>query len=143
MMRYLIALMLTALPAAHVHAWEFAPAPICTLTHSEAETGVKLTYDHASGLYAIAITTTQGWPAAAAFSIRFDGGRSNTISTTRHQTDGATITVTDAGFGNVLNGLEFNDTATAFTDTAATTFSLTGAAEPVQKFRDCTKAPVA
>mmetsp|Transcript_29475 Transcript_29475/g.57763 ORF Transcript_29475/g.57763 Transcript_29475/m.57763 type:complete len:140 (+) Transcript_29475:3716-4135(+) len=139
-MRLLIALMLTALPA---HAWQFTPKPICMLTHSEADTNVAVTYDHATRLYAISITTAQGWPTAPAFSIRFDGMQSNTISTRRHQTEGNTITVTDAGFANVLNGLEFNESATAFTATAAATVSLNGAQEPVQHFRDCTKTPVA
>ncbi|MFL4468866.1 hypothetical protein ACERZ8_02895 [Tateyamaria armeniaca] len=139
-MRHLIPLLLLTTPA---HAWEFTPTPICTLTHTEARADVELTYDHTTRLYAIKVTTPQAWPAAPAFSIRFDGAAPNTISTQRHQTDGATLTVTDSGFGNVLDGLEFNTTATAFTQTAAVTVSLEGAAEPVQKFRACTTAPVA
>ena len=139
-MRHLIALALLTTPA---HAWEFTPTPICTLTHSEASADVKLTYDHATGLYAIGVTTPDGWPAAPAFSIRFDGPQPNIISTTRHQTDGATLTVSDQGFGNVLDGLQFNTTATAFTDTSAASVSLDGAADPVQQFRDCTTAPIA
>ncbi|MEP0147550.1 hypothetical protein [Tateyamaria sp.] len=136
-MRYLIPLLFLASPAA---AWEFTPTPICTLTHTEASADVAVTYDHATGLYAIAVTSPSGWPASPAFSIRFDGPRSNIISTERHQTDGPTLTVSDAGFGNVLDGLEFNSTATAFTQTSAVTVSLDGAAEPVQQFRACTQA---
>ena len=140
-MRHLIpVLLLLTTPA---HAWEFSPTPICTLTHSEAAMDVKLTYDHATGLYAIALTQPQAWPNAPAFSIRFDGARPNTISTTRHVTDGATLTVTDQGFGNVLDGLEFNSTATAFTNTSAASVSLEGAAAPVQRFRACTTTPIA
>ena len=139
-MRSLIALTLLASPA---HAWEFSPSPICTLSHTEAGTEVKVTYDHGTQLYAIAITDVEGWPSAAAVSIRFDGARPNTISTTRHAVTANTLTVTDRGFGNVLDGLEFNSTATAFTQTAAVTVSLDGAAPVVQAFRACASAPIA
>lgn len=124
-------------------AWEFTPSPICTLTHAEDSAEVTVTFDHTTQLYAIALTTDQGWPSAPAFSIRFDGARPNTISTPRHVTTGNTLRVIDAGFGNVLDGLQFNATATAFTATAAVTVSLDGAAQHVQRFRDCTTAPVA
>ena len=139
-MRILIPLLLLTSPA---QAWEFSPVPICTLTHSEDTAEVKVTFDHSTALYAISVTKPDGWPSAPAFSIRFDGAQPNTISTTRHQTDGATLTVSDQGFGNVLDGLQFNATATAFTATSAATVSLDGAAEPVQRFRDCTTAPIA
>ena len=139
-MRYLIPLLLLSSPAA---AWEFSATPICTLTHTEASADVAVTYDYATGLYAIAVTSPNEWPVSPAFSIRFDGPRAGTISTQRHQTDGPTLTVSDTGFGNVLDGLEFNATATAFTQTSAVTVSLDGAAGPVQKFRACTAAPVA
>ncbi|MEL7097291.1 MAG: hypothetical protein AAGM84_00545 [Pseudomonadota bacterium] len=137
----LLALLILAAPAAH--AWEFSPSPICTLTHAEDGAEITVTYDHGSQLYAVDVTAPYGWPDAPAFSMRFDGPRPNTISTARHQTQGNTLTVTDTGFGNVLDGLEFNRSATAFTQTAAVTFSLDGAAEPVQRFRDCTKTPLA
>lgn len=137
-MRILIALALLASPA---HAWEFTPPPICTLSHSEASADVTLTYDHTTALYAINVTAPDGWPNAPAFSIRFDGAQPNTISTTRHASTGNTLTVSDRGFGNVLDGLQFNQTATAFTDTSAVTVSLDGAAEPVEQFRACTAAP--
>lgn len=139
-MRFLIVLALFAPPA---HAWEFTPTPVCTLAHAEATSEVTLTYDHATSLYAIAVTTAGGWPSAPAFSIRFDGAQPNTISTTRHQATDNTLTVSDVGFGNVLDGLEFNSTATAFTQTAAVTVSLAGAAPEVQKFRACASAPIA
>ena len=139
-MRHLPLILLLSSPA---HAWEFTPTPVCTLTHTETDGDVELTYDHTSGLYAIAVIAAQAWPAAPAFSIRFDGPRAGTISTQRHETNGATLTVTDTGFGNVLDGLEFNSRATAFTDTQAVTVSLQGAAVPVQKFRACTTVPVA
>ena len=137
-MRTLIALLLTALPAS---AWEFTPNPICTLDHTDADVTVKLTFDHSTGLYAIAVTHPNGWPNAPVYSIRFDGPRPLTISTNRHQTQGTTITATDTGFSNVLNGLQYNTTATSFTATAAASFSLDGAAAPVEAFRSCTLAP--
>ncbi len=139
-MRILTLLAVMATPA---HAWEFSPTPICTLTHSEGAVDVAVTYDHATALYAISVTGPDGWPAAQAFSIRFDGPRPNTISTTRHVVDGQTLTVTDQGFGNVLDGLEFNSTATAFTQTAVVQVSLDGAQAPVQAFRACVTAPIA
>ncbi|MEM8579056.1 MAG: hypothetical protein AAGF60_14500 [Pseudomonadota bacterium] len=132
-------LFLTLLLAAPAHAWEFSPTPICTLSYNEAEADVVVTYDPATRLYAIAITTPQGWPDAPAFSIRFS--RASTISSARHSVTGNTIRVEDVGFGNVLSGIEAGGTATAFTQTAAATFSLKGAAEPVQRFRDCIRAP--
>ncbi|WP_299727203.1 hypothetical protein [uncultured Tateyamaria sp.] len=138
-MRHILPLFLLTTPA---HAWEFTPTPICTLTHTEASAAVTVTYDHTTSLYAIKVTTPQNWPTAPAFSIRFDGPRAGIISTQRHQTDGPTLTVTDSGFGNVLDGLEFNISATAFTATNAATVSLDGAAGPVQQFRACTAAPL-
>ncbi|WP_299589752.1 hypothetical protein [uncultured Tateyamaria sp.] len=145
-MRYLstmrFALMICLLPGV-AHAGDFTPTPVCTLSHSENAADVRVTYDHSSRLYAIAIKSAGGWPAASAFSIRFDGPAPNVISTTRHQSDGQTLTVTDAGFGNVLNGLEFNTAATAFTQTAAVRVSLDGARAPVQAFRACATAPAA
>jgi len=139
-MRHIIAFALLTGPA---HAWEFTATPICTLSHVEASAEVTVTYDHTTGLYAIAVTTPNDWPASPAFSMRFDGARPNIISTQNHQTEGNTLTVSDTGFGNVLDGLEFNATATAFTATSAVTVSLSGAAEPVQRFRACATAPIA
>ena len=129
--------------ASPAYAWDFTPTPICTLSHAEAAAEVIVTYDHNASLYAIAVTSAEGWPNAPAFSIRFDGARPNVISTNRHQTRDNTLTVSDVGFGNVLDGLEFNRTATAFTQTAAVTVSLDGAAPEVQKFRACASAPTA
>ncbi len=135
-----IALLVLAAPA---YAWEFSATPICTLSHTETTTDVTLTYDHTTGLYAIAVTSPAGWPQAPSFSMRFDGPSPNTISTTRHSVSGNTLSVTDTGFGNVLDGLEFNETATAFTATSAATVSLEGATGPVQDFRACTVTPLA
>ncbi len=37
------------------NAWTFTPSPICTLDHAEPGVAVKLTYDHATKVYAIAV----------------------------------------------------------------------------------------
>ncbi|MEO0624574.1 MAG: hypothetical protein AAFU49_05345 [Pseudomonadota bacterium] len=101
-----------------------------------------MTYDPRSLDYAIALKRAVPWPDDPAFAIRFDGPRGLTISTSRHQlSEGRTVlTVTDRGFGNVLDGLQFNDTATALTGSAALSVSLDGAAPKVEAFRACTKA---
>ena len=138
-----LALLTSACIATPALAWEFTPTPICTLTHTEASANVELAYDHSTALYTISITAPQGWPSDPAFSIRFDGPQASTISTTLHQIGGDTISVSDSGFGNVLDGLEFNNSATAFTDTTSATVSLDGAAGPVARFRVCTEAPIA
>lgn len=127
-------------------AWDFTPAPVCTLSHSEADSKVAVTYDpSALEAYAIAVTRPDGWTTGPVFAMRFDGANSLTISTPRHRysDDGSTLTVSDTGFGNVLNGLAFNTTATAFVGESAVTFSLAGAEPEVRKFLDCTRAPVA
>ena len=77
--------------------------------------------------------------------MRFDGPRGLTITTNRQTLteNGRTLTVTDRGFGNVLNGLEFNTTATALSDDVEVPFPLDGAASAVQAFRACATAPTA
>lgn len=133
--------LVTLLLAAPVHAWEFTAAPICTLTHSEPTADVQLTYDPRGPLYAITLTGPD-WPPAGVFAIRFDGPRPLTITTNRQEINGPALTVTDRGFGNVLNGLEFNDTATALLGETASPISLADAAEPVRAFRACVAAPL-
>ena len=54
-----------------------------------------------------------------------------------------TVTVTDTGFGNVLDGLELNDTATALIGTAQVAVPLSDAATAVRAFRTCTEAGLA
>ena len=139
-MRFLLLLCVFATPA---HAWDFSPNPICTLDHSETQIAVQVTYDPATALYAMALTRPQGWPDDPVFSIRFDGSRPLTISTTRHRISAETLSVADTGFGNVLNGLQFNTSATAFTATTDVRFSLEDAADPVEQFRACTTTPIA
>jgi hypothetical protein len=141
-MRAALVLLLVATPAG---AWEFTPVPVCTLSHAEPEASVTVTWDPSlSEPYAIAVTRAVPWPEGPVFAIRYDGTRTLTISTGRHirSDGGTTLTVTDRGFGNVLDGLEFNATATAMSGDAETAFSLDGASGPVRDFRTCTQAPL-
>lgn len=142
-MRALFAALLVAAPA---QAWEFSPVPVCTLSHETGEASVDVTYDpRQPEPFAIRIARTQPWPEGPVFSIEYAGARPLTISTSRHNLSdgGAALTVTDRGFGNVLDGLEFNATATAVLGETRVPFPLDDAAGPVQDFRACTLAPVA
>lgn len=138
-MRLILALVFAAGPAA---AWDFTPDPICTLSQV-GPTAVTVTYDAALPLYEIRLTHPDGWPDAAVFRIRFDGPRPLTIATDRHRVDGDTLSVSDTGFGNVLNGLQDNVTATALIGEVVRPIDLSGAAQPVEAFRACPATPLA
>lgn len=132
-----LALLVAPLPAM---AWEFTPVPICTLFHQDPEVAVMVTYDPDGGEYAIHLSREGGWPDAAVFSMRFEGPRGLTISTTQHvieAEDTRTLTVRDRGFGNVLNGLNFNQRAVAVLGDLEVPVSLDGAAPAVEEFRAC------
>ena len=100
-----------------------------------------MTYD--TRIYEIRLTRAGGWPEARVFSLRFEGSAGLTIATTRHRVDGETLSVTDTGFGNVLDGLEYNARAVALIGALSVPVDLRGAAEPVARFRDCPGDPVA
>ena len=132
--RLALAVTLLASPAA---AWEFSASPICTLTDNA---GTTVTYDAALPEYTISITRPDGaWPAAPIFGMAFDGPRPLTIQTTRHvlSEDGRTLTVTDTGFGNVLDGMEFNATAIAIAGETVVQIPLDGIGPAMQAFRAC------
>ncbi|MEX0956565.1 MAG: hypothetical protein WDZ83_15310 [Rhizobiaceae bacterium] len=136
-------LSLLATPAA---AWEFTPMPVCTLSNDTDTGRVVVTYDpRLTEPYEISVTGTAPWPDAPVFSMRFDGQRGLVISTNRHRLSdgGRTLSVTDSGFGNVLDGLEFNNAATALAGDIAVPFPLAGAAPEVRAFRACVAAPTA
>lgn len=124
-------------------AWEFTPGQPCLLTHKAVNAAVELTYDPAVPLYTISIRTDALWPDDPIFALRFDGSMGLVISTDRQtlSADRRTLTVTDRGFGNVLDGLQFNDSATASLGDATVSFSLNGASQPVAYFRQCRAAP--
>lgn len=136
-MRTLILLLLTALPAS---AWQATLGPVCTLEHETETAQIRLTYDPAQPLYTIAITRKgAAWPTAPAFEMEFLGPAPLRIGTDRQALSdgGRTLTVSDRGFGNVLNGLQFNAQARAISGGVTETIPLAGAAAPVQAFRDC------
>lgn len=141
-MRVIGLLFSLALPA---QAWEFTPGLPCRLSHETPEAQIELTYDPTQPLYTITITRALPWPDAPVFAMRFDGPRAIGIGTDRHKLHegGTALTVIDTGFGNVLDGLEFNHTALAMAGDAQVSFPLEGAAEPVAAFRACEDAPLA
>ncbi|MFP7671722.1 excinuclease ABC subunit B [Marivita sp. S0852] len=131
------ALFLLSGPAA---AWEFTPYPICTLFHQGAEMAVAVTYDARVPEYKIRLSREEGWPDGPVFALRFEGARNLTISTDRHMIDPQdtrNLVVRDRGFGNVLNGLQFNTRAVASIGGLDIPVSLVGAAPTVRAFRAC------
>ena len=139
MIRLALLTLLAATPAA---AWEVTATPVCTLSHDMA--GLSLTITHDPRLaepYAITLTRPAPWPDAPVFALRFDGDRPGTITTGRHRTGAGSLTVTDRGFGNLLDGFEFNGTATALIGDQALAIPLDGAAPAVAAFRACATAP--
>lgn len=144
-MRRFVLFACLCLAAGPVRAWEFTPTPVCTL-RNDGPLSVRVTFDpRLDEPYAITLTSDAPWPVGAVFGLSFEGPRGLTITTGRHRLsdDRLSLTVTDRGFGNVLNGLEFNTAASAFVGDTDRRFALDGAAEPVRAFRSCIAAPVA
>ncbi len=141
-MRIVLLSLILANPAA---AWEATVGQICTLSHDTEQAEIFLTYDPTQPLYTLTVTRkTEGWAQAPWFAMRFDGLKPIEIATPRHvlSGNGLALTVTDTGFGNVLDGLEHNQTAYAFTQDRLTEFPLDGAAPQVRIFRECAAAAV-
>lgn len=141
-----IAGMAFAMLAGPVHGWEAgSEGALCTLTHSEPSADIRLTFDPSVPLYTITITTPEAWPVSPEFAMAFTGSRGNTITTNRHvlSPDGRSLSVSDRGFGNVLDGLQFNTTATGLAGGTSVTVSLEGAAPQVEAFRACGTLPSA
>jgi hypothetical protein len=144
---FLAALLSVGLVSGPAFGWTFSSNPLCTLTHDAGRVRVVVTHDPAIQEYAIALTLAEAtWPQAPAFGIQFGGGRELSIGTDRHVlSDGdRTLSVRDSGFGNVLDGMEFNTTARAIAGAAvagsvAIDIPLQGAAEPVRAFRACAR----
>ena len=136
-------LAIALLAAAPASAWEFNSAPVCMIWHQTETSKIMVSYDvSAPKPYALDVVLKSGrWPDTSPFSVTFEGANSFTISTDRHlvSEDAKTVTASDTGFGNVLKGLENNATASPKLGTQGVTFPLEGAAEVVQKFRDCTR----
>lgn len=139
MLRALAMLLLTTSPTL---AWEARSGPVCELIHNGETASVLVTYNSATQEYSIAITPDRPWSQSPIFAMRFDGPLNTTITTDRHviSAEGQTLTVTDSGFGNVLSGLEFNDTATALLGDQSVVVTLNGAGPAVRDFRACTSS---
>ncbi|SLN37993.1 hypothetical protein PSA7680_01853 [Pseudoruegeria aquimaris] len=138
-MRYLCALLLLPTEA---FAWEFSSRPLCRLSHQNDSAGIVITHDPSIPEYRLSLDLKAGaWAPSATFGMAFEGGRALTIGTDRHAVEGTRLSVRDRGFGNVLDGLEFNTTATAFTESQGVRFSLEGAAPEVRRFRSCVAPP--
>lgn len=137
-MRMIRAVLVLSCLASPAPAWEFAQTPLCTVSHDEANLSFEMTYDPGLPEYALHLTLKSGgWPSGAVFSLRFEGPAGLTISTNRHVIEGTTLSVTDRGFGNVLNGLQFNVRAVALIGASEFPISLDGAAPSIEAFRDC------
>jgi hypothetical protein len=141
-MRTLIALLL-ATPA---QAWDFSPTPVCTILNDTPSLSIRVMYDPGQEQpYAITLTRPDPWPVTDSFGLRFEGPMALTIGTSRHQlsSDGRTVTVTDSGFGNVLDGLALNSFAAALAGDMLVPFDLRGARPAVEAFRACGVVPSA
>ncbi|MBE1283564.1 MAG: hypothetical protein GJ676_09665 [Rhodobacteraceae bacterium] len=139
-MRAVLVSLLLCPPA---YAWEATVGEICTLSHDMETAHVFLTYDPAQPLYTLTIThRTDRWAASPWFAMRFDGPKPIEIATALHtlSDDQTALTAADTGFGNVLDGLEYNETALAFTQDQVIRIPLDGAAPEVRKFRSCSGA---
>jgi len=140
-MRSFLALLALTTPA---FSWEFSPSPVCTVSHTDANGTIELTYDPIlTDPYAIAVTGTATWTTNTIFGLRFEGDNTLTITTDRHRVDGETLIVRDRSFGNVLNGLEFSESVTAFVGVTDVAFPLDGAAPEIVRFRACLATPIA
>ncbi len=141
---HFIAVVLSLLgSSANIGAWTFTPSPICTVEHQTELIELELTYNHASGVYALKLTKPElTWDASRKFSMRFEGSKPIFISTTNHEfsSDMKSLIASDSGFGNVIDGLQFNTLAAAITDNERIFIPLTGAEPKIDAFRNCAEA---
>lgn len=136
-MRYALIFACFPLPAA---AWEFSPDPICTLSHQTDDVAFVITHDVANRTYTLEMTLLNSmWDPSPTFGITYSGSLPINIGTTQHRitNDSKTLSVSDSGFGNVLDGLEFNHTATATTQTQSLSLRTRGIEKPLKAFRAC------
>ena len=136
-MRCALILALFPLPAA---AWEFSPDPICTLSHQTEALEMVITHDTVERQYTLSIRLKDMvWVPSPTFGVTYSGSQPISIGTTQHRLskDRQTLSVGDSGFDNVLNGLEFNHTATATTQSQQVSVRTRGIAKPLAAFRAC------
>jgi hypothetical protein len=125
--------------AAPAAAWTFTPGLPCRLTHATPEVEVVLTYDPRVPLYTITLTRPQPWPEAPVFSMTYRGPFGRRIVTDQHElgNGGRSLTVTDRGFGNVIEGLVQDNAFIAQAGDTAVSVPLAGAAGPAAAFAKC------
>lgn len=134
---------LTLLPLPAL-AWEHVEGETCNIEASFETADVTVTYFPRDRAYAIFLRNKIGpYPDdRSVLSIAFIGARPNTIRTRDFffpDGDPSVVSVIDRGFGNVLDGLAYNDTAHLFLDDERIlSIPLDGATEPVAAFRTCT-----
>lgn len=98
---------------------------------------------HSKPLYTLTVTLRSStWSPSPWFTMRFEGSTPIGIVTARHalSQNQFDLTASDTGFGNVLDGLEYNDTTLVHTQNQVVQFPLDGAAPEVRKFRNCSGA---
>ena len=131
--------------AGPVQAWTFSETDICRVTHSAAEMKVDLTFDPATAVYTITVTRPAAkWADDQNFRLQFDGPRPLIIGTDRHtlSDDRRSVSVSDTGFGNVLDGIALNDSMTALAGGDAVSLSTSDAEAAITAFRACPSAPL-
>lgn len=139
------ACLISCIGATSAAAWAFEETDICTVSHVSPELSVVLTYDPAAVVYTITLSRpVVTWPQSESFRLRFDGARPLIIGTDRHQLseDRHSISVSDSGFGNVLDGIQFNDAMIALVGDDEISLSTADADAAMQAFRACPTAPV-
>lgn len=144
MRQFLAASLLLIFAPLRAEAWAFSADPVCTLSHNAPWGELRVIFDPArSEPYAISLSMAGAWPEGPSFAILFVGPQGRTIATNRQSLseDRRTLTVTDRGFGNVLDGIEFNARAYATLADIALPIDLSGAAGPMARFRACKTAP--
>lgn len=134
------AIFATLVFASPATAWDFAETNVCTVTHDASNVFVAVTFDPTTEIYELTLTLkNQTWGNGHAFRIVFDGQNPIVIGTDRQtlSEDQTQLRVSDRGFGNVLDGIQFNETMTASLEDQSIAISLTGAAGPMAAFRLC------
>lgn len=131
---------LLLIPSLVSASWRFDETTACVITGETPETVVVVIHDYQAGRYTIAVSQTgQTWTPGPDLSIAFQGGRELVIGTDQHflSDEGDVLMVTDRGFGNVLDGMQFNQRMTINTGEHIVKIDLNGAAAAVAEFRDC------
>lgn len=120
-------------------AWDFTSGQICTLSDATDTAEIILTFDPALPRYTLSVTADTAWPTGGTFMMTFANTRPAKIQTDRYvlSVDGMTLSVSDSGFGNVLNGLEFGGQIRAAVGDQLVELTSGGIAAPMEAFKNC------